>query len=239
MNTWRRIARLLLRAILSVLFRVRLEGAPPQSGPYLLIANHQGWVDAFLLIGLFPAEPRIHFIADRTATMTVWWKRTLLRSLGVVVAVARDGSSERGAVEATLGLLRSGGVVALFPEGRVSRAELGVCPECAKLGRDLRQDAHGGHPPRELAPFARGVGYLALKAGVPILPVWLQGTAELYLGRELSARVGPLVARPTVPLTKPNTEAIAAALYSHVARLAQPWSEPTGPRRLRWLTHLF
>ena len=239
MDTWRRVARVLLRTILGVLFRIRLEGTAPRSGPYLLIANHQGWVDAFLLISLFPAEPRIHFIADRTATMTVWWKRTLLRSLGVVVAVARDGSSERGAVEATLDLLRSGDVVALFPEGRVSRTELGVCTDCARLGRDLRRDSHGAHSPRDLAPFARGVGYLALKAGVPILPVWLQGTAELYFGRELTARAGELIAPATVPATKPNTEAVAAALHWHLSRLARPWSEPMGPRRLRWLTHLF
>ncbi len=171
--------------------------------------------------------------------MTVWWKRTLLRSLGVVVPVARDGGSERGAITAALDLLKHGFVVALFPEGRVSRSELGVCPDCARLGRDLHRDDHGGHATRDLAPFARGVGYLALKAGVPVLPVWLQGTAELYLGRELVVRVGDLVAPPTVPLTKPNTEAVAAALYSRVASLARPWSEPTGPRRLRWLTHLF
>ena len=238
MDPWRRIARLIVRTVFRVLFRTRIEGTAPRRGPYLLIANHQGWADAFLLIALLPAEPQIHFLADRTATMTVWWKRMLLRSLGVVVTVARDGSSERGAITAALDLLKRGDVVALFPEGRVSRAELGICPDCAKLGRDLHRDDHG-HVTRELAPFARGVGYLALKAGVPILPVWLQGTAELYVGRELVVRVGALVPPATVPLTKPATEAIAAALYSHVARLARPWSEPVGPRRLRWLTHLF
>jgi 1-acyl-sn-glycerol-3-phosphate acyltransferase len=239
MDTWRRVARLIVRVLFAALFRVRLEGTPPRTGPYLLIANHQGWADAFLLLALLPAEPSIHFVGDRTATMTVWWKRTVLRSLGVVVPVARDGGSERGAITAALDLLKTGAVVGLFPEGRVSRAELGVCPDCTKLGRDLRRDSHGAHVDRDLAPFARGVGYLACKAGVPILPVWLQGTAELYLGRELTVRVGELIAPPTVPNTKPNTEAIAASLHSRVARLARPWSEPTGPRRLRWLTHLF
>ena len=239
MGAWWRIARAVVRAVLGLLFDIRLEGKVPERGPYLLIANHQGWVDAFLLIALLPAEPRIHFLGDRAATMTVWWKRALLRSLGVVVPVARDGRSERSAMTAALGLLARGDVVALFPEGRVSRTELGVCPDCARLGRDLRRDDHGSHESRDLAPFARGVGYLALKARAPIVPVWLQGTAELYLGRELSARIGEPVAPPSVPLTKPATEAIAAALHSHVARLARPWAEPAGPRRLRWLTHLF
>jgi len=215
-NTWRRIARSVLRAVLGLLFRIRLDGVVPANGPYLLIANHQGWADAFLLIALLPAEPRIHFIADRTATMTVWWKRTLLRSLGVVVPVARDGTSERGAIAAALGLLAQGDVVAIFPEGRVARTE--IC---------------------DLAPFARGVGYLALKAGVPVLPVWLQGTAELYLGRALTARVGDLVPAPMGPVTKETTRQVAAYLHDALARLALPWAEPIGPRRLRWLTHLF
>ena len=238
MNIWRRIARGIVRAVFGLVFHLRLEGAVPTSGPYLLIANHQGWADAFLLIALFPAVPRIHFIADRTATMTVWWKRILLRSLGVVVPVARDGSSERGAIAAALRLLEHGDVVALFPEGRVARTELGVCPDCARLGRDLHRDAHGEHA-RDLAPFARGVGYFALKAGVPILPVWLQGTAELYLGRELVARVGDLVPAPMGPPTKDATQQVASYLHDALARLAAPWSEPIGPRRLRWLTHLF
>jgi 1-acyl-sn-glycerol-3-phosphate acyltransferase len=215
-NIWRRIARAILRAVLGLLFHIRLEGAVPASGPYLLIANHQGWADAFLLIALLPAEPRIHFIADRAATMTVWWKRTLLRSLGVVVPVARDGSSERGAIAATLRLLEQRDVVAIFPEGRVARTE------------------HS-----DVAPFARGVGYLALKAGVPIVPVWLRGTAELYVGRELTVRVGDLVPAPMGPLSKEATQQVAAYLHDTLARLALPWSEPIGPRRLRWLTHLF
>lgn len=235
---WPRVARATLGAVLRLLFRMRLEGQPPSEGPYLLIANHQGWADAFLIIALFPIEPRIHFIADRTATMTVWWKRVLLRSLGIVVTVARDGSSERGAIAATLDLLEEGHVVALFPEGRVSRTELTVCPDCAKRGRDLSIDAARHEHHRELAPFARGVGYLALKAGVPVLPVWLQGTAELYLGRELVATAGALVPAPMGPLTKEATQVVADYLHDELARLARPWTEPTGPKRWRWLTHI-
>jgi len=54
-----------IRAAFSLLFRPRLEGRPPPPrGPYILIANHQGWADAFLLSALFPPAP-LHFFADQ------------------------------------------------------------------------------------------------------------------------------------------------------------------------------
>lgn len=240
LRPWPRIARAAVRAALRLLFRIRLQGSPPAEGPYLLIANHQGWVDAFLLLALFPAEPRIHFIADRSATMTIWWKRLLLRSLGVVVPVARDGGSERSAIATALRLLEEGAVVAVFPEGRVSRVELETCPACLDRGRDVHVDHERQEHRRDLAPFERGIGYLALKARVPVLPVWLRGTAELYVGRELIARVGELAPPPAVPPTKEATQKVAAALHDELSRIALPLSGPIGAKkRWRWLTHLF
>ncbi|MGH2499411.1 MAG: hypothetical protein ACRDF0_04890 [Candidatus Limnocylindria bacterium] len=47
-----------------------------------------------------------------------------------------------------------------------------------------------------LPPFQRGFGYLALKSGAPIVPVWLRRTTEPYLGCELVARRPADPARP-------------------------------------------
>jgi len=157
----------------------------------------------------------VYFIADRTATMTRWWKRLLLRSLGAVVAVDREGRSERGAIDASLQILQGGAVLGLFPEGGVNHAE-------AQLG-----------------PFRRGAGYLALKSGVPVVPVWLRGTAELYLGRELVARVGAARIPPPEPPAHAATERLAAQLRDDLAALAEPWSEPVGAiKHWRWLTNI-
>src|SRR5919109_1613057 len=98
-SRWTRFARATVRAIFRVLFRIRLEGEPPLSGPYLLIANHQGWADAFLILALWPAGQRVCFLADYAGTMTQWWKRILLRSLGVVVTIERRSRSDRSAIE--------------------------------------------------------------------------------------------------------------------------------------------
>lgn len=212
---WPRMAVGIVRRLFALLFKIRLEGQPPTTGPYLLVANHQGWADAFLLLALLPVNPRVYFIADRTAVMTLWWKRLMLRSLGVVITVERAGRSERAAIDASLAILRSGAVLALFPEGRVSRAE------------------------GQVGPFRRGVGYLALRAGVPVVPVWLRGTAELYLGRELVARIGAARLTTAAAPTHAETERLASQLRDDVVALAQPWTEGAATvRHWRWLTDI-
>lgn len=141
-----RAARAILRVLLGSLFRLRLAGTPPARGPYLLIANHQGWADAFVLIALLPAEPRVHFLAERAAVRSHWWKRAIIALLGGLVLVDRAKPSDRAAIRDSLRVLEGGGVLALFPEGRVSRREA------------------------DLGPFERGTGWLAYRAQAPVVP---------------------------------------------------------------------
>ena len=211
----RRFARESFNIILGALFRIRLEGEPPAQGPYILAANHQGWVDGFLLLALFPAAPRLVFLGDSHGVTNRWWKRAVLALFGGVIRIDRSRSADAGAIAAGLACLRSGDVLVVFPEGRVSR----------------REDA--------LAPFHRGIGYLAHKAHVPILPVHLSGTAELYLGRELVVRVGALRHPTGTGAIRAASEALARASRADVAALAPVWREPAVARkRLGWLTNL-
>lgn len=210
-----RAARGLLRFLLGRLFRLRLAGAPPLHGPYLLIANHQGWADAFVLIALLPSEPRVHFFADRAAVRSHWWKRVTIALLGGLVLVDRTKPSDRGAMRDALRVLDGGGVLALFPEGRVSRREA------------------------DLGAFERGTGWLAARARVPVVPAWLSGTAELYLGREITVTLGAARRPGEGAATRASVEAITAQLQADVAALATPWSEPAGAsKRWRWLTDI-
>ena len=72
----------------------------------------------------------------------------------------RRGSPDRTALRRALGVLRAGGVLGVFPEG--TRGE----------GR--------------LESVQHGIGYLALRAGCPVVPVVCVGTAEaLPKGRKL------------------------------------------------------
>jgi 1-acyl-sn-glycerol-3-phosphate acyltransferase len=212
-----RIARLLVRGIFAAVFRIRHHGTLPAHGPLLVVANHQGWADGFLLAASFPLRAEVKMLGDREGTGKVWWWRAVLRAVGIVIPIERAGATaDRAAIGATLAALERGTIVVVFAEGRVSRVE------------------------SSLGPFARGVGYLALRSGSPILPVWLSGTAELYLRKELATIAGSPRQVPKAVPTKEATRALALALHDDLARL-EPSERPPDParKRMRWLTNLF
>jgi 1-acyl-sn-glycerol-3-phosphate acyltransferase len=212
-----RLARLVVRVIFAALFRVRHYGSLPGRGPLLVVANHQGWADGFLLAASFPLSAEVRLLGDRDGTGKVWWWRAVLRAVGMVITIERASkTADRAALGATLAALERGDVVVVFAEGRVSRVE------------------------SSLGPFARGVGYLALRSGAPILPVWLSGTAELYLRKELATIAGTPRLIPRGAPTKEATRTLALALHDDLASL-EPSERPREParKRMRWLTDLF
>jgi 1-acyl-sn-glycerol-3-phosphate acyltransferase len=212
-----RIARVIVRGLLAGLFRVRHYGSLPGRGPLLVVANHQGWVDGFLLAASFPMSAEVRLLGDREGTTKVWWWRAVLRAVGIVITIERASrAADRTAIAATLTALERGEIIVVFAEGRVSRVE------------------------SSLGPFARGVGYLALRSGAPLLPVWLSGTAELYLRKELATIAGTPRAVPRGAPTKEATLALARALHDDLARLEPSERAPEPARkRMRWLTNLF
>ena len=95
----------------------------PREGPVVVVANHGGgFVDPALLASVLPRLPR--FLA--TASL---WKYVIARPLlafagAIPVYRAVDGptADNRGTFDRCHDVLREGGVVALFPEGRASDA---------------------------------------------------------------------------------------------------------------------
>jgi len=212
-----RIARLIVRGLFAALFRIRRSGDLPAHGPLIVVANHQGWADGFLLAAAFPLAAPIRLLGDRDGTMGVWWHRAILRLVGLIIPIDRGAAgADRGAITATLAALARGEIVVVFAEGRVSRAE------------------------SALGPFARGVGYLALRSGAPVLPVWLSGTAELYLGRDLALIAGRPRSVAAATPTKERTSKLARVLHDDLASLGPLWRDPEpAEKRWRWLTDLF
>ena len=200
--------------------RVRVEGAerlPP--GPYILCFTHQSWADPFYVFAAIPRRPRLYFFGPEQEEMRRGARNRLMRWCGVVVPY-KPGN--RGLVAATArveALLRQGSVVAIAGEGRIHAGEGIVLP--------LRQ----------------GPAYLSLRAGVPLVPLAINGTGWLGFRRGVRVRIGlpvgvghPTSSRPTAAEVSRLTDSVQAAL----AMLVSDFPDRPAPRRVgRWLTELF
>ena len=207
-----RVVRLVALALFHLLFRFDVQGReriPNQA--FVLIANHLGWMDAISLLLLFPAEPRIHYLADPTSMMKNRLLWALVRATGGVVPVDRAHRGNATLFRHVHRCLEAGGVVAIFPEGDFGPRE-GV-----------------------LLPFKKGFAHFAVEAGVPVLPVALAGMKEVWLGKRLFVRIGE-----PIPIAGKTVEGVHRLGEQSVAALLPRYREPAGRKPLRrWLTGLF
>ncbi|AFL73771.1 1-acylglycerol-3-phosphate O-acyltransferase [Thiocystis violascens] len=154
--------RLLRRLAFVRLTVMGREHIPPPGSPYVLVANHQSYLDALALIETF--EQPIRFVA----------KRELMRNPLVGRFLARMGTFFVDRFD----LQRSGSESARIGEALAHGATLGFFPE----GTFREQPG--------LLPFRMGAFAAAAQAGVPVVPVTLVGTRELMPGDRFKPRPG-------------------------------------------------
>lgn len=208
-----RVARVLLLPVLRMLFDIRVTGRAnlPANAGFVLIANHLNWVDSFVISAVLPAEPRLHFLGDPTMLQTHAWQWRFIRSIGGYIPVNKAEGSGPALYRHVDRCLQRGGVVALYPEGHFGAAEGTV------------------------GAFKKGFAHFALTNHVPVVPVALSGTKDLWLRK----RVHVVVGTPISPDGRTVDELVSDG-HDRVAHLVPPYREPRGPRLLRKrLTSLF
>ena len=107
-------------------------------------------------------------MAKRETVFNFGWKRWLLPKIGVFPISPNKGELDEQGLRSVYQVLDRRGIVLMFPEGRYSR------------GRALR-------------PLKNGIGYFALQAGVPVVPVAVSGTDLLVPFRRIDVSIGPPV----------------------------------------------
>jgi len=198
--------------LLRLCFRFEVRGRDniPRSGNYVVIANHLNWLDEFALLLLMPVEPRLHFLADPTMLVTrkfQWW---LVRTTGGYVPVVRERHGDKALFRHVDRCLEMGGAVAIFPEGNYGPTE------------------------GELLPFHKGFAHFAIKAGVPVVPVALSGTKELWFRKPIKVVIGKALPQSDDPA------ALTEVAFAKVEEMLPAYVEPPGRKLLRnKLTHLF
>lgn len=147
------VGRIVLRPLIYLLWHLEVEGIRrvPATGGAILAANHLSAFDHFLLGATLPRQ--ITFVG-KAEYLDSWKTRYVLPALGMIPIDRSGGAASERALDAASAILAAGGLFGIYPEGTRSRD-----------GR-----LHKGHT---------GLARLARRTRCPIIPVGLQGTAEV------------------------------------------------------------
>ncbi|MFI8836788.1 lysophospholipid acyltransferase family protein [Streptomyces afghaniensis] len=130
------------------LWKPRVLGAwrVPTTGPVILAVNHSHVIDGPMVMGVAPRPT--HFLIKKEAFIGPL--DPFLTGIGQL-KVDRD-TTDRTAITRALGVLESGGVLGIFPEG--TRGE------------------------GDFASLRAGLAYFAVRSGAPIVPVAVLGSSD-------------------------------------------------------------
>lgn len=130
------------------------ENLPPRQGGVLFAVNHLSWTDIYVLAGSLPLSYRLTWMAKHEVfgNRFVAW---FLRTNDVIPL--RRGEADRAAYVAAVQALKSSKAMMMFPEGH-------------------RSENHA------LIQGKEGVVRLAVRAGVPIIPMAVWGTEYGFRG---------------------------------------------------------
>ena len=146
-----KVVKFLLTYPLRFLCNMRVRGTENEpttdQGAYLVIANHRTWADPiYLCCVLKHGQP--HFMAKKEL-FKIPLLNLLIRALGAYPV--NRGGADVGAIKHTIEMLKAGVCVGMFPQGhRYNKVD-----------------------PRK-TPVKTGAAMIALKAGVPVLPVFIK-----------------------------------------------------------------
>lgn len=134
------------------MYRTRFQGVEnvPATGGFILAGNHVSYLDPVLLWIGAPRE--VHFFAKQELFEAPVLRWGLPR---VYVLPISRGTADRVAIQRATDLLTGGEPVGIFPEGT----------------RQVQ-----GAPTDEPSAAHAGVAFIAMRAGVPVVPVGIAGT---------------------------------------------------------------
>ena len=185
--------------LLAVSFiRVRAEGLEKldPGGNYVFVANHASYMDIPAILAVLPHQFR--FFAKKNLYKIPFLGTHLKRAGHLPVDRSNARHSLKSMTEGARIIAERRVSVLLFPEG--------------------------GRNPKGLREFKEGAAYIAIKAGVPVVPMALVGMREvLPMGsvhirsRRVALRIGDPISTEGMKLA--DREALTLRLYDEISRL--------------------
>lgn len=203
------IQRILLFPALRFVTPVAVRGAERvRTGPYIVVANHVSHLDTPVVIRSLPSRIRRRVVV---AAAKDYFYRGRLRgglvSLSLATFPFDRGAGSKESLRQCRGLLDRGWSLLIFPEGTRS-------------------------PTGELGRIRHGAAVLAAESGVPILPLYVHGLAEVMPKGTRAPLPGGVVVDIGNPI-RPGPEDDVAGLHSRLekallalSRERPSWGDP-------------
>jgi len=198
-NTQHHLARIWARSLLAFGFvRVRTEGLEKldSKATYVFVSNHASYMDIPAILTRLPFQFR--FFAKKGLFKIPFLGTHLKRAGHLPVDRSNARHSLKSMTEGARIIAERRTSVLLFPEG--------------------------GRAPKGLREFKEGAAYIAIKAGVPVVPLALIGMREvLPMGsvhirsRQVTLRIGDPI--PTEGLKPADREELTTRLYEEISRM--------------------
>jgi 1-acyl-sn-glycerol-3-phosphate acyltransferase len=208
----------LVKILLHRTFDIKLIiDGPLPDGNYIISANHHSWLDPILVTLVWPGKIDMMYIGPGDVVTNTTWKKWFIGGMQrVVLTPQRVGWIGLGAYKQVMQGFEAGRSLLIFPEG----------------------DAY----PQEgiIQPFYSGVAYFALKKGLPVVPVGLCGTADLYYRKKISVHIGlPIEIPYSLSHNKLQVEDTRKRIEDSNRILIDGYQDPeVTSKPLHWLTHL-
>jgi 1-acyl-sn-glycerol-3-phosphate acyltransferase len=156
---------------------VELRGAEHlPEGSFILMSNHQSNFDILSLIAAIPR--RIYWIAKKELFAIPLFGPSMRRG-GYIPLDRSDGRKALKSMENAAAIIRQGSSVVMFPEGTRTRDG-------------------------QLLPFKRGGFMLAVRAGVPVIPVTINGSGKVNPGGMIRLYSGKISLTLHPPISIPE-----------------------------------
>jgi 1-acyl-sn-glycerol-3-phosphate acyltransferase len=170
------MARAWARTLLAVSrVKVRVEGLEKiqEDGSYIFVSNHWSYMDTPVALANIPVQFR--FLAKRGLFQIPFMGWHLSRAGHIPVPRGDARAAVKNMTLAAQVVREQKISLLIFPEGGRSRKG-------------------------EMRPFMEGAAYIAIRAGVPLVPIGLQGTREVLPYGSGNIRGGPVILRIGDPI---------------------------------------
>ncbi|HEY4644328.1 MAG TPA: lysophospholipid acyltransferase family protein [Bacteroidota bacterium] len=148
------------------------------SSSYIYVSNHASMFDIPAVMGYIPDQIRIVFKKELAGIPLFGWA---VRTGGYIVIDRGHGQDAMRSLEKAAETIRRGASVLLFPEGTRTRTG-------------------------KLQPFKRGAFNLALRAGVPVVPLTINGSYRIMPKSSLRINPGTIQLKLGIPIPTNGSE---------------------------------